>query len=271
MKKILSQREIENLFKKPLIVYLEGFRKESKILNKILKRKFKSKTQVICRKYLKKFFCNKKICKEFSIIISLGGDGTFLRTAHFINNTPLLGINASKKEKEGFLTSTNLEDFEKKIKNKPKIYFEQLPRIKIIINNKEILDKGINDVFVGHKKSYKTAKYELIIRKKGIREKQLSSGIIISTAIGTNAWFKSAGGHAKKNTKLLYYIVREGYSGRIYKPKYLCGSLKEIEIRALKNLILVVDTLSEEYPLKKNDLVMLKLDKNKLNRVVFYN
>ncbi|MGB9748403.1 MAG: NAD(+)/NADH kinase [Candidatus Woesearchaeota archaeon] len=267
MGKILSIEEKEKLFQRTLIVYLEGFRKESIEIKKTIERKFKTRVHSVCRKFLKRFFCNEKICKNYSLIISFGGDGTFLRTAHFVNKTPLLGINASNKKKEGFLTTTSRQKFSNDLKNE--IFFEELQRIKIIINGKEIPDKAINDVFIGHKKSYKSAKYELILKEKGIREKHLSSGIIISTEIGTNAWYKSVGGVPQTNKDNLYYIVREPYRGRIYKSKHLKGNSREIRIKALKNLILVVDSLSREYILKKNDTAVLRFDRNNIKRINF--
>jgi NAD kinase len=266
MKIFLNQEKKKELFEKTLIVYLEGLNKESRVIKRIIKRKFKTRVKSVCRKFLKRLFCNNRICRGYSLIVSFGGDGTFLRTAHFVNDTPILGINASVNEKEGFLTTTTKETLGNDLERE--VFIEEIPRIKILINGKEIPDRAVNDVFIGHKKSYKTAKYELIF-KEGRREEQLSSGVIISTAAGTNAWYKSAGGSPQKNKNLIYYIVREAYHGRIYKPKNLRGSAKEIKIMALKNLVLVVDSLSKEYVLKRNDIVTLKLDSNKLKKVNF--
>ncbi len=269
------------LFKKPLIIYLEGYKKEAIIVSKTLKHFFNSKTRILNRNNRRRAFCvgDKRICEYYSIIITIGGDGTFLRTAHFISKTPIIGLNPNKRKKEGFLTTTTVKEFITLIKllgrneKAGKLFIDELPRITIRINNKELLEKAVNEVFIGSRKSYKTIKYEIIVGNKA--EEQLSSGLIIATTQGTNAWFKSAGGipvsNSVENNKKLYFVIREPYFGRVYKPKILSGSSELIKVRMRGKGILVLDSLSDEHSLKKGDTVVLRAEPKSLKRVIIKN
>ena len=96
-----------------------------------------------------------------------------------------------------------------------------------------------------------------------------------SAAISTNAWFKSAGGipvsNSVENNKKLYFVIREPYFGRVYKPKILSGSSELIKIRMRGKGILVLDSLSDEHSLKKGDTVVLRAEPKSLKRVIIKN
>ncbi len=243
---------------KILIVHLENERdKALKVFNIVRKE---HAVKIIDRRFLKRELMNGKL--NYDLIITVGGDGTFLRTAQFIDDQLVLGIRAERKDREGFLTSISLSEFNKETLTKLKV--EKLPRLKVKVNNKLVNLSAVNDIFVGDKKPYKTAKYN--IRFEGRAETQLSSGIIASTAIGTNAWFNSITGKSYKDNKKLYFAVREAYKGRVHKPKLLIGSGKQLEITALKNLILVFDSVSEEIQVNKGDKIKIFLDNNSFLR-----
>ena len=86
---------------------------EHNTIEKVLEIIKKSKLQY---KIIERSLINKKICCNQDLIIVIGGDGTFLRVSHFVDNTPILGVNANTKRKEGFLMQTNISTFEKKFK-----------------------------------------------------------------------------------------------------------------------------------------------------------
>lgn len=59
---------------------------------------------------------NEEICKKSTLVISLGGDGTLLRTARALkspHSPPVLGINIGRL---GFLTESTLDDLDHKLK-----------------------------------------------------------------------------------------------------------------------------------------------------------
>ena len=65
---------------------------------------------------MEKTYSQEEICKKSSLIISLGGDGTLLRTARALDakkSPPVLSVNIGRL---GFLTEATLEDFDEKLK-----------------------------------------------------------------------------------------------------------------------------------------------------------
>src|SRR3989338_3136248 len=229
-----------------------------KVVDKI--KKYKLRYKIIERSFIKK-----KICCNQDLIIIIGGDGTFLRVSHFIDDTPILGVNANVQKKEGFLMQTNISTFEKKfkeiIKNINIIDIDRL-ETKIIRKNRQIkLPLALNEVFIGHKLPYKMSRYRIMLKQK--EEFQKSSGIIIGTAIGSHAWISSAGGKRLTiNKKLFQYVVREPYEGRLHQHKITKVFFKDKEeitiIPESNNLIINIDSLSEEFQITKEDIVIIK-------------
>ncbi|MBI2523296.1 NAD(+)/NADH kinase [Candidatus Woesearchaeota archaeon] len=219
---------------------------------------------------------NKKLFQNKDFIIAVGGDGTFLRASHFIfDTTPILGVNSNPKSKEGFFMSAAKKDFDKKfnkiINNSFKI--KKLNRLEAYLDNKKIPELALNEFYISSKKEYHTARYYLTIR--GQRERQKSSGIIISTAAGSYAWMKSAGGkQLPLNSDKFEYIVREPYCGRISAK---CGLVNGILDKDKKIIVefelgdgmLIADSLSVEHTFKAKEKVTVRMSNKPLHSVSF--
>ena len=175
-----------------LIVYTTPRTKEQKLsLDKIKRvmRKYDIKFNLANRNSLKKpQFRNK------DLIIAVGGDGTFLRAAHFINKQAIFGVNSDVKDKEGFFMKSNKRDFERKFGKilRGKIKPTKLQRLEARINNKKTEVLALNEFFIGPRKSYHAAKY--VIKVGNRRERQKSSGVLAATPAGSNSWAKSSCG-----------------------------------------------------------------------------
>ena len=90
------------------------------------------------------------------------------------------------------------------------------------MNNKLIKELALNEVYIGAKSQFHTSRYT--IKLNGDGEEQRSSGVLIVTGSGSNAWYKSAGGEPFPcEEKKLKFLVREPYQKRVFKPKILCG------------------------------------------------
>jgi hypothetical protein len=103
--------------------------------------------------------------------------------------------------------------------------------------------RGVNDLFIGPK-SHTSALYE--IEFQGAKEAQSSSGLIVSTGLGSTAWLKSivtgslgianAVGHRQRNdyepmpwdTDHLIFAVREPFGSRASETTLLYGEIDEI-------------------------------------------
>jgi len=153
----------------------------------------------------------------YDLIISVGGDGTFLRTCqHITNDIPIIGINPDPTKKEGFFTSANLNNFQSKLSDilMRNYKTQKLLRLYAKINGKVIEPLCLNEFFIGNIKPQHMSYYELTYNKQV--ELQKSSGIIIGTPQGSYSWINSAGGSRMDLKKSMYqFIVREPYNGKL--------------------------------------------------------
>ena len=252
-----------------LVVYAKPISKEEKSTLKIVKNTLKkNKINYIASKRDK---LNKKLFQNKELVIAVGGDGTFLRTSHFIfDKTPLLGVNSDPKYKEGFFMVSNKKNFDKAIKKIFKNYYtiKKMHRLEAYINNKKIPEFALNEFYISSAKEYHTARYYLTLLGK--KERQKSSGVIISTAAGSYAWMKSAGGlQLPLESDKFEYIIREPYCGKISAKCRLTNHVlnkdEEIAIEVeVGEGILIADSLSREHKFKAKDNVIVKMSKNPL-------
>jgi NAD+ kinase len=214
---------------------------------------------------------SEKDLKGIDLIIAVGGDGTVLSASHFIKSQPLLAVNSSPSTSEGALTSIPLEKLESKLDDilKGKMKLSLRERIQVLINNKPLDLLALNEVFIANEKAYLISKYNLKI--KNTEELQLSSGLIFTTGTGSTGWFCSAGGHPfSPSDKFIKLIVREPYTGKIYKPKIKESIIKEneeIQVTLLTPSVLAIDSI-REYPLKPKDVVTIKISSLPLNMIL---
>lgn len=214
---------------------------------------------------------SKNIFKNKDLIIAVCGDGTFLRASHFIfDKTLVLGVNSDPRNKEGFFMTTSKNDFERKIKRilNGNYKIKKLQRLEAYINNKKIPELALNEFYIASERQYHTARYFLNV--KGRKERQKSSGVLISTPAGSNAWVKSAGGKILPlNANKFEYLVREPYYGRVSaKCNLINGILNKNEkieiVFEVSNGILIVDSLSSEHKFKTGQKVTVKMSKKPL-------
>lgn len=250
-----------------LVVYSKPTNKMQKSTLEIVKntlKKYKKNYKISVRENL-----NKKLFKNKNLIIAVGGDGTFLRASHFIfNKTPILGVNSDPKHKEGFFMDAEGKDFEEKFKRilEGNYTIRKLNRLEAYIGKKRVQELALNEFYISSEKEYRTARYYLTVRGK--RERQKSSGIIISTSAGSYAWMKSAGGkQLPLDSDRFEYIVREPYSCRITpKCKLVNGILSKKEKIMVEfefsNGTLIADSLSKEYRFKAGQKVTIGVSKN---------
>ena len=254
-----------------LIVYtIPRTRQQKSTLEAVKKvlKKYKFNYRLANRDKLKKSQFNKK-----NLVIAVGGDGTFLRAAQFIDKQILLGINSDIKNKEGFFMSTNKNNFEKKLKNiiKNKFQIKKLPRLEAYLDNKKIETLALNEYFIGARKSYHAAKYSIQIN--GAKETHKSSGILITTPTGSYAWAKSCCNKTLPlNSKSCQFVVREPYERKVFKYYELAYRIlsKDKEITVISEMldgILVADSVSKEYSFKNGHKATIRLSNKHLNAI----
>lgn len=260
--------------KNVLIVYTETINKTQKstlsLVQKTLK-KYKIYYNIAIREKL-----NINLFKNKGLIIAVGGDGTFLIASHYIfGKTLMIGVNSDPDYKEGFFMSATKDDFRIKLKKilKSKFKIKKLHRLEAYIGKKKIPEFALNEFYVAAAIPYHTAKYYFSINGK--RERQKSSGILVSTAAGSNAWMKSAGGKILNlNSDKFQYLIREPYSGRTAKKCTLVNGILNknqkiiIEFEISDGLILA-DSTGKEHRFKAKEKVVIKLSNKPIYAVSF--
>jgi NAD kinase len=123
------------------------------------------------------------------VVVALGQDGLVANTMKYLDGQPLIGVNPDPRRFDGVLLPFAPNDVSS-------ILPEVLARrraVKSVTMAQAALSDGqqlyaVNDLFVGPK-SHTSARYEIALKEQ--RETQSSSGIIISTGLGSTAWMRS--------------------------------------------------------------------------------
>ncbi|MCD4780873.1 MAG: hypothetical protein K8S27_10055 [Candidatus Omnitrophica bacterium] len=174
--------------------------------------------------YVKRQRGTKSDITKFNLILSFGGDGTFLEAARVSPGSFIVGINSAPNFSVGCLctmTPQNAENFFIGLSTGQ--YAEKtFHKINVLLPGHKNLN-AINDVLIAHKNPAATSRYLIKIDKTS--EEQRSSGIWISTPIGSTAGIMSAGGkQIEKHQNKFQYMPREIYVYKNIKYK-LTGSI----------------------------------------------
>jgi len=163
---------------------------------------------------------------NYDLVITVGGDGTFLWASKFVNSkVPMLGINSSPTTSFGFFTAykgsdrdslmtlaVDLERLGIKSFSKKKV---EVDRLSLFVNGKMLQDHILNEVLFAAEHPAAMTKYEIVISDGQtstveIRELQSSSGVWISAPAGSTGANYSAGGQVLNLfDRRGQYIVRE--------------------------------------------------------------
>ncbi len=163
------------------------------------------------------------------IIVVLGQDGLVANTLKYLNGQPVIAINPLPQQYDGILLPFTLPDLsgvlQRQLRNQSSI--KQVRMAEVKTNRGEHL-LAVNDLFIGAA-SHSSARYELFSGQR--HEVQSSSGVIISTGLGSTGWFKSilAGAAAIAgipvqrelsqgfawDSEFLYYSVREPFPSKV--------------------------------------------------------
>lgn len=211
---------------------------------------------------------SKKHLDKVDLVISIGGDGTFLSAAHFLDTTPILGVNSDTKRSEGALTTIENSQLNKKIrqilKNKTRIKEYTRERVTIYQKNKVVeTENALNEVFFGNINPHHTTNYEIKYKNKA--ENQRSSGIVIATGTGSTAWYHTAGGFPfSREKKQLKFRIRELYKRKIHRPTIKKGKIrlgqKLTIVSKMNHAIIAIDSI-RTYAISKNDKIEISIGK----------
>jgi NAD kinase len=122
-------------------------------------------------------------------VVVLGQDGLVANTVKYTTTQLVVGVNPDPERWDGVLLPFTVPDLRKIV---PEV-FAGRRKIKEVTMAKAELSDGqklyaVNDFFIGMR-SHVSARYT--ISAHGREERQSSSGVIVSTGLGSTGWFKS--------------------------------------------------------------------------------
>lgn len=123
------------------------------------------------------------------IVVALGQDGLVANTLKYLDGKPLIGLNPEQSRWDGVLLPFEAKDLSQVLSE---VALDRR-EIKTVTMAQATLSDGqtllaVNDLFIGPR-THSSALYEL--RYDGKTEFQSSSGLIVSTGLGSTAWIKS--------------------------------------------------------------------------------
>lgn len=169
--------------------------------------------------------------KAYDLIITVGGDGTFLRAARQITRQLVLGINSDPKWSVGKFCTANNHNFPGLLGGvlQGRFKVRRLNRLQLSVPGKKIKMNILNEALICHKNPAAMSRYYLQIGKH--REEQKSSGIWISSAAGSSGAIRSAGGKIlPPDSAYFQYKPRELYRG-VGKNYHLTGDVLPLRQR----------------------------------------
>lgn len=173
----------------------------------------------------------------FDLVITVGGDGTLLWVSHAVGDTPMLGINSAPEDSVGHLCATQMGSVRAYLESVARgdVARLRLARMQVAVDGVVMQRRVLNDALFANPHPANTTRY-LIEGEHGALEEQKSSGVWISTAAGSTAAIRSAGGKALSlRSKLLQYVVREPYMPLGVRYTRLRGVVHPGESFALRN------------------------------------
>lgn len=142
-----------------------------------------------CVQVLDRLFLPNFVFGEQDTVVILGQDGLVANTIKYLSGQKVIGVNPDKKRWEGVLLPFQVNDLHKVLLD----VFANRRAVKTVTMAKAELNNGqnlyaVNDLFIGHQ-SHLSARYK--IKLADFHEQHSSSGIIVSTGLGSTGWFKS--------------------------------------------------------------------------------
>lgn len=212
--------------------YVIAIKQATDILGRI------GRTHILERVFLTNFLFGPE-----DIVVAIGQDGMVANTLKYLAGQPLLGVNPSPKRWDGVLLPflvNDLSTITPEVINGTRKH-KEVTLATVSMNDGQSLF-AVNDFFIGQK-THVSARYQISIADK--TERQSSSGIIVSTGLGSTGWFKSVLEGAKgvvgkisgKPTEIrsknqfkwdsdyLYYSVREPFPSNTTNTELIFGKI----------------------------------------------
>ncbi len=178
------------------------------------------------------------------LVVVVGQDGLVANTLKYLHGQPVIGVNPDPRRWDGVLLPFEAHDLAKIV---PEAQANRRPTRAITMARVRLSDgqqlHAVNDLFIGPR-SHVSARYSIQVGEQ--TEVHSSSGIIVSTGLGSTGWFRSlltgaigmAGPQGSEElqalqasgfpweSKHLYYTVREPFPSRATQTSLVFGRIE---------------------------------------------
>lgn len=164
--------------------------------------------------------------RRYGLIVSVGGDGTFLEAARGAGARPVLGVNSDPERSAGSFCAADARSFPAKLRAllRGRAKTLLLRRMAMRLNGRPLGYPVLNEVLVTHRRPAAMSRYWLRVGRA--REEQRGSGLWVATAAGSTGAIRSAGARPlPRASRALVYRPRELYRGGIWRPRLRGGAL----------------------------------------------
>lgn len=157
--------------------------------------------QMIDRGFLPNFLFGRD-----DVVMALGQDGLVANTMKYLDGQPLIGVNPEPARYDGILLPYEPPAVPKALADvlRDRFAAREVTMAKATLTDGQTL-YAVNDLFIGPR-SHTSARYEILLGDR--REVQSSSGLIVSTGLGSTAWMKSIVTGAMQLAMILHQKLR---------------------------------------------------------------
>lgn len=162
-----------------------------------------------------------------ALVVVLGQDGLVANTLKYLDGQPVIGVNPDPARWDGVLLPFTVEDLatltpEAQAGSRP---LRRITMARVTLSDGQTLH-AVNDLFIGPR-SHTSARYEIALGEQ--RETHSSSGVIVSTGLGSTGWFRSllAGAAGIVGPKAGGRIATLREQGFPWEAPHLCFTVRE--------------------------------------------
>ncbi len=208
--------------------------------------------------------------RGFDLVLSVGGDGTFLEAAHRTGVEPIIGVNSDPAHSVGRFCTADRRSFpellERALAGRARV--RRLVRLAMKLNGRPLGAPVLNDVLVCHVNPAAMSHYMIALR--GRREQHRGSGIWIATAAGSTGASHSAGGlRLPLESRRFLYWPRELYRGNRLAYRLKGGALPADGRLTLRSLMpegmIYPDGAHARHPFGYGGILEIRPSKNVLS------
>lgn len=184
------------------------------------------------------------------LVVVIGQDGLVANTLKYLSGQPVIAVNPDPQRWDGPLLPFELAQLQDVVTNtlNGKMDWKTLSFAQATTNDGQQM-LAVNDLFIGPK-SHTSARY--VLNWSGDSETQSSSGIIVSTSLGSTGWLQSILAGALGVTgqashplqkgvswadKRLRFSVREPFPGRTTGTRLVFGTIDDTAPLQLESLM----------------------------------